>query len=121
MEKANAPLTVDAYIASKPLDVQLVLQTVRTLIRAVIPDAQELIAWGMPSYKGHAYIIHFAAYKAHLGLYPGPEAIEQFKDRLKDCHTSKGAIQFPYTQVLPEDLIADIVRFCAARDTAPKG
>ncbi|MBE0601627.1 MAG: DUF1801 domain-containing protein, partial [Firmicutes bacterium] len=78
----------------------------------------EVIAWGMPSYKGHPYIVHFAAQKAHLGFYPGPEAIVHFQDRLKDYHTSKGAIQMPYDKPLPKDLIAEIVRYCAFQDQA---
>ena len=108
--------TVDAYIASNSPDVQPVLQAVRKIIRMVIPDAPEVIAWGMPSYKGHPYIIHFAAHKNHLGLYPGVGAIVHFLPRLKEYHSTKGAIQFPYTAPLPEVLIADIVRFCAEND-----
>lgn len=116
METTQKALTVDAYITSKSELAQLALREIRALIRSVIPAAPEVIAWGMPSYKGHPYIVHFAAHKAHLGLYPGAEAMVEFQDRLKDYHTSKGAVQFPYTKPLPKGLIADMVRFCAAQD-----
>ncbi len=120
MESNEKPRTVDEYIASQREAVQPVLREMRTLIRAVIPDAKEVIAWAMPSYKFHAYIVHFAAHKTHMGFYPGIEAMEKFQDRLKDYHTSKGAIQFPYSKPLPKELIADIVSFCAVQDTLPK-
>lgn len=113
----DLPVTIDEYIASKPAPVQPVLQAMRAIIRSVIPDAREVIAWGMPSYKGHPYIVHFAAHKAHLGFYPGAEAMVIFQDRLKDYRSSKGAVQFPYASPLPRELITDMVRFCAAQDT----
>ncbi|HPJ02409.1 MAG TPA: DUF1801 domain-containing protein [Candidatus Limiplasma sp.] len=119
MEPNTKALTVEAYIASQSETAQLALHEIRSLIRSIIPDAKEMIAWGMPSYKGHHYIVHFAAHKAHLGLYPGAEAIVHFQDRLKDYHSSKGAIQFPYSMPLPKDFIADIVRYCAAQDQQP--
>ena len=119
MEPKTKTLTVDAYIASQSAAAQTVLHEIRSLIRSIVPDAKEVIAWGMPSYKGHHYIVHFAANKAHLGLYPGAEAIVHFQDRLKDYHSSKGAIQFLYSMPLPKDLIAEIVRYCAAQDQQP--
>ncbi len=118
MDTSDKPRSVDAYLAQKPVAQQPILQEMRAIIRAVLPDAQELIAWGMPSYKGHSYIVHFAAYQSHLGLYPGPEAIEHFQDRLKAYQTSKGAIHLPYDQPLPKELIQDIALYCAAKDQA---
>lgn len=116
MELSDKPRTVDEYIASQREAVQPVLREIRALIRGVIPDAKEVIAWAMPSYKFHAYIVHFAAHKTHLGFYPGIAAMIKFQDRLKGYHTSKGAIQFPYSKPLPKELIADMVNFCAAED-----
>ena len=104
--------TIDAYIAAQPESVQPFLNQVRDTIRAVLPDAQERISWSMPTYWNKHNIIHFAAFKKHIGLYPGPKAIENFADRLKEYKTSKGAVQLPYSKPLPLDLIADIVIWC---------
>ena len=85
---------------------------VRDAIRKAIPEAEEKISWSMPTFwKGHN-IIHFAGFKNHVGLYPGTEAVEEFADRLKDCKTSKGSIQFLYSRPIPLELIADIARWC---------
>ena len=106
------PKTIDAYIAAQPEGIQPLLHQVRDAIRAVLPAAQERISWSMPTYWEKQNIIHFAAFKNHLGLYPGDKAVEHFADRLKDFHTSKGAVQFPYSQPLPFNLIADIAKWC---------
>jgi len=106
------PTTIDAYIAVQPEDVQPFLKQVRDKLRSVLPEAQEKISWRMPTYWQDHNIIHFAGYKNHIGLYPGPEAIAHFSDRLKDFKTSKGAVQFPYHHPLPLDLIGDIAQWC---------
>ena len=103
---------MDAYIAAQPESVQPFLNQVRDTIRAVLPDAQERISWSMPTYWNKHNIIHFAAFKMHIGLYPGPKAIENFADRLTEYKTSKGAVQLPYSKPLPLDLIADIAIWC---------
>jgi len=81
-------------------------------IRTVLPDAEERISWRMPTFWEKHNIIHFAAYKNHLGLYPGPEAIEYYSDQLKEYKTSKGAIQFQYDTAIPLELIAQIAKWC---------
>ncbi len=94
------PKTIDAYITSQLASVQPLLCQVRDTIRAVLPDAQERISWSMPTYWSGYNIIRFAAFKKHLGLYPGEKATEHFKDRLTEYKTSKGAIQLPYEKPL---------------------
>lgn len=106
------PKTIEAYIAAQPESVQSLLSQVRDTIRAVLPDAQERISWSMPTYWNKHNIIHFAAFKKHIGIYPGPKAIENFADRLTEYKTSKGAVQLPYNKPLPLDLIADIAKWC---------
>ncbi len=118
MSEHDVPLTVDAYIASAPEAVQPILRRMRALIRAVAPDAGETITWGMPTYRGRHNLAHFAFHKAHMGFYPGAEAIVHFQSELTAYATSKGAIQFPYAEPLPEELIAKIVRFRAEEDRA---
>jgi uncharacterized protein YdhG (YjbR/CyaY superfamily) len=65
----------------------------------------------MPTFWQGENIVHFAAMKNHLGIYPGESGVEHFKDRLTEYVTTKGAIQFPYTKPIPYDLIAEIVKF----------
>jgi len=104
--------TVEEYIAAQPDSVQPYLRQVRDAIRAALPDVQEGIKWKMPTYWHEHNIIHFAAYKKHIGLYPGAKAIENFSSRLERYQTSKGAVQFPYDQPLPLKLIAEMAKWC---------
>ena len=84
----------------------------RQILRAALPEAQEKISWSMPTYWKGRNIIHFAASKKHLGLYPGGEATVFFADRLSDYDVSKGTIRLSYTKPLPKELIAEIAVWC---------
>lgn len=108
----ESPKTVEAYILTQPEEVRPLLQKVRETIRSVLPDAEEKISWSMPTFRKKQNIIHFAAFKNHMGLYPGSEAIEQFAEQLKPYKTSKGAIQFQYKEPVPFELIAEIATWC---------
>ena len=113
----KAPETIDEYILAQDESIRDQLQRVRLVISKELPEATEKISWSMPTWwKGHN-IIHFAANKKHIGLYPGPEAVVQFAERLDQagCKYSKGSIQIPYSDDLPLDLIAEIAGWC--RDT----
>ena len=113
----KAPETIDEYILAQNEEIQSHLRSVREAIRKELPDATEKISWSMPTWwQGHN-IIHFAAQKKHIGLYPGPEAVVQFAEKLDQagCKYSKGSIQIPYSDDLPLDLIAEIAGWC--RDT----
>lgn len=110
----QSPKTIDEYISAQPEQIRPILNQVRDKIRKVLPQATEKISWSMPTYWDKHNIIHFAAHKNHMGLYPGPEAIIHFKEQLKEYKTSKGAIQFQYNQPIPYDLIAEISRWCYA-------
>jgi len=103
---------IDEYIASQPEKIQPYLHQIHNTILAALPDVQERISWRMPTYWKEHNIIHFAAHKNHIGLYPGPEAIVHFSDRLKDYKTSKGAAQFPYDRKIPLKLIEEIAVWC---------
>ena len=85
---------------------------VRQIIRSAIPEAQEKISWSMPTYWKGQNLIHFAASKKHLGLYPGAEATTVFAEKLANYDVSKGTIRLPYTKPLPKDLIAEIAVWC---------
>jgi uncharacterized protein YdhG (YjbR/CyaY superfamily) len=108
----KAPTPIDDYIEAQPEEIQPLLNQVRDKIRSVLPDAEERISWRMPTFRKEHNIIHFAAYKNHMGLYPGSEAIVHFSDRLKEYKTSKGAIQFQYDTEIPLELIGEITRWC---------
>lgn len=103
--------TVDEYIAAFPSEIQAVLQAVRQVIRETAPEAEEAIAYGIPTFKYHGNLVHFGAYKYHIGFYPAPSGIEEFKEELSAYPGSKGAIQFPLDRPLPFDLIRRVVRF----------
>ena len=113
----KAPATIDEYILSQDEEIRGQLQSVREVIREKLPDATEKISWSMPTYWKEYNIIHFAAQKKHIGLYPGPEAVTNFSERLDQAgfKYSKGSIQIPYSDELPLDLIAEIAVWC--RDT----
>ena len=108
------PNEIDGYIASQPGIVQILLLNVRQAIRQTLPNATEKISWKMPTFWQNRNIIHFAAQKNHLGVYPGAEAMEQFAHRLTEYKTSKGAIQFPYNSFGDEQLklITEIAEWC---------
>ena len=104
--------TIDEYIDAQDDGVKPFLKKMRQILRSAIPEAQEKISWSMPTYWKGVNIIHFAASKRHIGLYPGEEAPKAFAQRLQGYDVSKGTIRIPYSDPLPEDLISDIARWC---------
>ena len=108
----KAPETVAEYIREQPEEVQPILWQLQETIREAIPDAKEKISWSMPTFWKGCNLIQFAASQKHIGLYPGPEAVEVFADRLEGYPTSKGTIRLPLNQPMPLELIADIARWC---------
>ena len=112
--------TIDEYIKAQSEHVQALLLDVRRTIRNAIPDATEKISWSMPTFWRGSNLIHFAAQKNHLGIYPGAEAMEFFAARLTTYKTSKGAVQFPYQSFGAEQLalIAEIATWCGKGEKA---
>ena len=110
----KAPETVEDYILAQDEEIRDQLRQVRTVLVSRLPDAKEKISWSMPTYWKDHNIIHFAAQKKHIGLYPGPEAVEFFSDKLDQAGLkySKGSIQIPYSDQLPLELIAEIADWC---------
>ena len=107
--------TIDAYIAEQPESIQTLLNQVRDAIRTAIPDAEERISWRMPTFWKKHNIIHFAAFKNHIGLYPGDKAVTFFADRLSDFKKSKGDTVSHITSD-PLNLIAKIAKWCMNRE-----
>jgi uncharacterized protein YdhG (YjbR/CyaY superfamily) len=103
--------TVDEYIAQFPESTQDLLKQMREWIKETAPDAEEYIGYGMPAYKWRGALVYFAGYKKHIGFYPTGSGITAFEHKLTFYKSSKGAIQFPLTQPLPEALIKEIVKY----------
>lgn len=108
----KAPETIDEYILAQNEAVQPRLREIREIFRAAFPDAEERISWSMPTYWKGRNILHFAASKKHLGLYPGGEATTVFAEELKEYDVSKGTIRLPWNKELPTKLIQTIARWC---------
>ena len=100
---------IDAYIASFPEEIQQKLQQLRHTIRAAAPEASEAISYGMPTFKLHGNLVHFAAYSKHIGFYPAPSGIEAFEPELQPYKHAKGSVQFPIDKPLPLELVAKMV------------
>lgn len=112
MDEDKSNMTViDDYISQFPSEIQIKLQLIRETIKKAAPDAQEKISWRMPTFTLNGNLVHFAAHKKHIGFYPGPEAIEAFQEELSKYKNSKGAVQFPYHEEMPIDLITRIVKY----------
>jgi uncharacterized protein YdhG (YjbR/CyaY superfamily) len=102
---------VDEYIASFPVEIQEILGQVRETIKKAAPGAEEVISYGMPSFRQNGQLLYFAAYKNHIGFYPLTTGVEAFKTRLSAYKWTRGTIQFPFDKPLPVDLISKIVKF----------
>ena len=109
--KKNNFNSIDEYISTFPEEVQEILNELRAVIKAAAPQAGEKISYQMPTFTLNGNLVHFAAYKKHIGFYPTPSGIDAFKDELSEYKGSKGAIQFPIEKPLPFELIRKIVTF----------
>jgi uncharacterized protein YdhG (YjbR/CyaY superfamily) len=108
--------TIDEYIAEFPKDVQRILQQLRATIKAAVPEAEEKISYQIPTFVLRGNLVHFAAYKAHIGFYPGPSGIKTFVQELSKYETAKGTVKFPLKDPLPLELISNIVKFRAVEN-----
>lgn len=103
--------TIDEYIAQFPENTREILSQIRAVIRQAAPSASEAIKYMMPTFVLNGNLVHFAAQKKHIGFYPSPSGIEQFKDEFGSYKWSKGAVQFPLDRPIPYDLIRRITEF----------
>lgn len=101
----------DEHIAGFPSPVKERLEKLRAAIKKAAPKAEELISYGIPTFKQNGNLVHFAGYKNHIGFYPGAGGIEAFKKELSAFETSKGTVQFPHDKPLPLAIISQIVKF----------
>ncbi|NQX61336.1 iron chaperone [Paenibacillus qinlingensis] len=116
-ETKTAFESIDAYIATFPSELQEKLQTIRSVIKESAPEATEKISYQMPTFDLHGNLVHFAAFKHHIGFYPTPNGIDEFEAELAQYPRSKGAVQFPHDRPLPLALISRIVQYRVARNS----
>ncbi|CAN5515364.1 hypothetical protein BH11BAC3_BH11BAC3_24910 [soil metagenome] len=102
---------IDEYIATFPDSTQKILEKLRSVISKAAPEAEETINYGIPTFALKGNLVHFAAYKNHIGFYPAPSGIVAFKKELSVYDGAKGSIKFPIDQPLPFDLVTKIVKF----------
>ncbi len=108
--------SIDEYILQFPPEIQAILNKLRQVIHESAPDAIEKISYQMPTFYFHGNLVHFAAYKKHIGFYPAPSGIEAFSQELSEYKGSKGAVQFPIEKPLPYELICKIVKYRVAEN-----
>ncbi|WP_425589451.1 iron chaperone [Peribacillus simplex] len=111
MERTNTFHSIDEYIIQFPEEVQEILKMLRKVIKDAAPDAEEKISYQMPTFVLYGNLVHFAAYKKHIGFYPAPSAISAFESALSEYKCSKGAVQFPLNKPIPYKLITEMVKF----------
>ena len=107
----SKPTNTKEYIASFPPDIQKVLEQVRATIKKAAPEATESFKYAIPTFEQHGNLVHFAAFKNHIGFYPTPSGSEAFAKELAAYKQGKGSVQFPLDKVMPLDLIARLVKF----------
>jgi uncharacterized protein YdhG (YjbR/CyaY superfamily) len=109
--KQAAPKNIDDYIAPFPKDIQAKLQKIRATIKKAAPKAEEAIKYQMPTFTLNGNLVHFAAYKNHIGFYPAPSGIEAFKKELAAYESGKGTLRFALDKPIPFGLISKVVKF----------
>jgi uncharacterized protein YdhG (YjbR/CyaY superfamily) len=118
--KETAPGGINEYIAGFPVEIQQILEKIRAIVHEEAPGAEEAIKYQMPTFVLKGNLVHFAAFKNHVGFYPTPSGTEKFKEELAPYQGGKGSIRFPLDQPIPYDLIRKIVTFRVAETQAKK-
>ena len=110
------PKDIDEYIAGFPQNVQEILEKIRMTIRKAAPDAVETIKYLMPTFALKGNLVHFAAYKKHIAIYPAPTGTEEFDKELSAYRAAKSSVRFSLDKPIPFDLISQIVKFRVKRN-----
>ena len=109
--RPTAPRTIDEYIAGFPPEIQALLEKIRATVRRAAPEAEETISYRMPTFRLHGNLVHFAAFKKHIGFYPTPTGTEKFRHALSVYKGAKGSVLFPLDEPIPFALISKLVKF----------
>ena len=103
---------IDQFISQYPAEIQTILQKIQKTIRKSAPGAEEAMAYGIPTFKLNGKnLVHFSAFKEHIGFYPTPSGIEKFKKELSVYEGAKGSVKFPLSKPIPYALIGKITQF----------
>ncbi len=102
---------VDDYVAGFDPHVRDALRSIREAIREIVPEAREGLAYGIPTFTQGRHLVHFGAFKTHIGFYPTPSGLERFDTELARYARGKGSARFPLDEPMPLDLVRDIVRY----------
>ncbi|OPA74355.1 hypothetical protein BVG16_23910 [Paenibacillus selenitireducens] len=108
--------SIDHYISTFPPEIQEILESIRAVIREAAPEATEKISYQMPTFALHGNLVHFAAFKHHIGFYPTSSGIQAFEHEISGYKSSKGAVQFPIDKPMPYELIIRIVKYRVAEN-----
>jgi uncharacterized protein YdhG (YjbR/CyaY superfamily) len=119
--KTTAVGNIDEYISGFPKDIQNILKEIRSTIRKAVPEAEETIKYAMPTFTLNGNLVHFGAYKKHIGFYPVPRGDEAFKKELTAFEGDKSTARFPLDRPMPLDLITRIVKFRALKNSEGAG
>jgi len=111
------PMNIDEYIAQFPREIQEKLQKIRATIKSVVPEATEAISYQMPTFKLNGNLVHFAAFKNHIGFFPTSSGVKAFESELKEYVHATGSIQFPLDKPIPFSLIKKITKFRVKENT----
>lgn len=109
---SKRPTTIAEYIRAAPRDGQAHLRRLYAILKSVAPEAQEAIKWGTPFFVEPRFLFAFSAHKAHLSFAPTAAALAAFREELENHKTTKGTLQIPYNNSLPEDLVRRIAEYC---------
>ena len=118
--KANSapPQTIDEYIALFPAEVRAILEKVRATIQKAAPGAEEAIKYQLPTFVLHGTLVHFGAFKEHIGFYALPSGTAEFQAELAAYESGKGSVRFPLHRKIPYRLITRIVKFRVRENVA---
>lgn len=120
MKNMKAVNSIDEYISDYPQEMQVLLKKMRQAIKEAAPQAQEKIAYGIPTFTLNGNLVHFGGFKNHIGFYPAPRGIAAFEKELAPYIQGKGTIQFPIDKPIPFELVKKIVTFRVQENLAKK-
>lgn len=103
--------SIDEYIAGFPEGTQRILEQIRATVKKAAPEADETIKYEMPTFTLKGNLIHFAAFKNHIGFYPIPKGNEELTKDLLVYRAAKGTLRFPIDKPIPLELISRVVKF----------
>jgi uncharacterized protein YdhG (YjbR/CyaY superfamily) len=111
---------MDEYISQFPKNDRGILEQLRKVIMESVPEAEETINYGISAFRLNGNLVHFAAFKNHIGFYPTPSAVVAFKKELTPFKQAKGSVQFPLDKPIPFDLVKKIVKFRVKENESKK-